>query len=259
MNHRGVNEKLRRQLLLTLLVLSYLLFSYSYFRGWWNSSLGSILLIFLSYLVWGKGFLKQIGLKLNLLTITKSIILAVIIAACSLLILKYIGNKNNIRIEYNSWLDYYHVLFYVFNEEIVLGAIFLFSIVQKWKIKPVVASLGLALFFSIIHYIFFKWIAADSGVLSITTLISLFLVGFVRNSLIIQTGHIGYSWGLHFGWVAIMFGSSHTYLNTNMYVAEPDSFNMYLGSTEMLIISLLLAGFTLVYWIKKPSSEIAQK
>jgi hypothetical protein len=158
--------------------------------------------------------------------------------------MKYIGNKNNIHVEYFNWRDYYHVMFYTLNEEIVLGAILLFTMVHRWKIKPMVASLCLALFFSLIHYVFYKWIFLDRGVLGIPALITLFLVGFVRNSLIIQTGHIGYSWALHFGWIAIMFGSNHTYLNTNMSVTEPERFNLYLGSTEMLIISIIMAFVT---------------
>jgi len=242
-------------LLFSLLILLYVIFSYNFLHGWWNSSIGSILIIFLSYLIWEKGFLKQIGLQLNLQTIAKSIILAVIITTCALLIMKYIGNKSNIQIEYPNWRDYYHDIFYTLNEEIVIGAILLFTLVNKWKIRPVVASLCLAVFFSLIHYIFYKWIFADRGVIGISTLITLFLVGFVRNSLIIQTGHIGYSWALHFGWIVIMFGSSHTDLNTNMVITEPETFNLYLGSTEMLIISIIMAGFFLAYWIKKYSSQ----
>ena len=243
--------KLRIPLLFTLLILIYVLFSYSFLGDWLYSSIGSILIIFLSYMIWGKGFLKLIGLQLNLQTITKSIILVVIIAGCSLLILKYIGNRNSIRIEYHNWRDYYHVMFYVLNEEIVLGAILLFALVSKWKIRPIIASLSIAILFSIVHYVFYRWIFADKGILGISTLITLFLVGFARNSLILQSGHIGYSWALHFGWVAIMFGSSHTYLQTNMYVTESERFNFYLGSTEMLIISIVLAGFFLAYWIRK--------
>ena len=243
--------KQRIPLLFTLLILIWILFSYSFLGDWLYSSIGSVLIIFLSYLIWGRSFLKQIGLKLNLLTIAKSIILAVIVAACSLLIMKYIGSKHNIRIEYHNWRDYYHVLFYVLNEEIVLGAILLFALVYKWKIRPLLASLCLAVLFSLIHYIFYKWIASESGILSISTLITLFLVGFVRNSLIILSGHIGYSWALHFGWIAIMFGSSHTSVDSTMYFSEPASFNLYLGSTEMLIISVMLAGLFLAYWIKK--------
>ncbi len=247
--------RLKIPLLFSLLILLYVLFSYSFLGGWLYSSIGSILIIFLSYLIWGKGFLKQIGLQLNLQIIAKSIILTVIITTCALLIMKYIGNKRNIQIEYYNWRDYYHVLFYVLNEEIVIGAILLFALVNKWKIRPVVASLCLAVFFSLIHYIFYKWIFVDRAVIGISTLITLFLVGFVRNSLIIQTGHIGYSWALHFGWIAIMFGSSHTSLNTSMYFTEAEIFNLYLGSTEMLIISIIMAGFFLAYWIKKYSPQ----
>ena len=91
----------------------------------------------------------------------------------------------------------------------------------------------------------------DRGILEITTLLTLFFVGFVRNSLILWTGHIGYSWALHFGWMVIMFGSMHIDLTTNLRVTEPNRFNLYLGSIEMLIISIIIAGLSLVYWIKK--------
>jgi hypothetical protein len=251
--------RLKIPLLFSLLILVYVLFSYSLIviSGFLNSSIGSLLIVLLSYLIWKKDFLKQIGLQLNQRIIAQSIILASIITFCSLLIMRYIGNKSNIQIEYYNWRDYYHVFFYVLNEEIVLGAILLFSLINKYKIRPVVASICLALFFSLIHYIFYKWIFADRGVIGIPTLITLFLVGYVRNSMIILTGHIGYSWALHFGWIAIMFGSGHTSLKTDMYFTEPDLFNLYLGSTEMLIISIILAGFFSVYWIKKYSSKHA--
>lgn len=243
--------RLRIPLLLTLLFLIYVLFSYSYLGDWLYSSIGSLLIIFLSFLIWGNGFLEKVGLQLNLQIFVKSIILVVIIAGCSLLILKYIGNKNDIRIEYYNWRDYYHVMFYVLNEEIVLGAILLFTLVYKWKIRPIVASICLAVGFALIHYVFYRWVFADRGILGISTLVTLFLVGFVRNSLILHTGHIGYSWALHFGWIAIMFGSRHTNLNTNMYVSELESFNIYLGSTEMLVLSIVMAGIFFAIWIKK--------
>jgi hypothetical protein len=133
----------------------------------------------------------------------------------------------------------------------VLGAILLFTLVYEWKIRPMIASAGLAIFFSLAHFVFYRWIFLDSGVLYISTLITLFAVGFVRNSLIILNGHIGYSWALHFGWIAVMFGSSHVNLNTHTYLGEPDRFNLYLGSPEMLFISLVLGLLFLLYWKKK--------
>lgn len=250
--------KLKNPFLFTLLVLVYVLFSYSFLGDWLISSLGSILIIFISYLIWGKGFLKQIGMQLNLKTIIKSLVLVVIIAGCSLLILEYIANKNTIRIAYNNWRDYYHVMFYVLNEEIVLGAILLFTIVYKWKIRAFVACICLAVVFSLVHFVFYRWIFTDRAALGISTLTTLFLVGFIRNSLIIHAGHIGYSWALHFGWIAIMFGTSHTYIESDLYVTEIERFNLYLGSTEMLIISIIMAGVFLAYWTKKhrPQHEL---
>lgn len=243
--------KLRNLLLFTLLIIIYVLFSYSFLGDWLYSSLGTLLIIFLSFLIWGNGFLQKIGLQFKLQTIVKSIILVVIVAGCSIILLKYIGNKNGIRIEYYNWRDYYHVLFYVINEEIVMGAILLFTLVFKWKMKALAASICVALGFALLHFVFYRWIFADRGMLGISTLVSLFLVNFVRNSLILHTGHIGYSWALHFGWIAIMFGSRHTYISTNMYVSELESFNTYLGSTEMLVLSIILAGLALAHWVLK--------
>ena len=243
--------RLRNPLLFTLLILIYVLFSYSFLGDWLYSSIGTILIIFLSFLIWGNGFLEKVGLQLNLETFVKSIILVVIIAGCSFLIMKYIGKKNDIRIEYYNWRAYYHVMFYVLNEEIVLGAILLFTLVYKWKVRPIVASICLAVGFALFHYVFYRWVFADRGVLGISTLMTLFLVGIVRNSLILYTGHIGYSWALHFGWIAIMFGSRHTNLNTNMYLSELESFNTYLGSTQMLVLSIIIAGVFLAYWLRK--------
>ena len=243
--------RLRIPLLFTLLILIYVLFSYSFLGDWLYSSIGSILIIFLSFLIWGNGFLEKVGLQLNFEIFVKSIILVVIIAGCSFLIMKYIGNKNDIRIEYYNWRDYYHVMFYVLNEEIVLGAILLFTLVYKLKVRPIVASICLAVGFALIHYVFYRWVFTDRGVLGISTLMTLFLVGFVRNSLILCTGHIGYSWALHFGWIAIMFGTRHTNLNTNMYLSELESFNTYLGSTQMLVLSIIIAGVFLAYWLRK--------
>jgi hypothetical protein len=164
--------------------------------------------------------------------------------------MKYIANKHNVQISFTNWRNYYHDIFYVLNEEIVIGALLLFALVNKRKIKPVIASVGLAAFFALIHFVFYKWIFKDRGIIEASTLTTLFLVGFVRNSLIFQTGHIGYSWALHFGWIIIMFGSMHIDLNSNLRVTEPERFNLYLGSIEMLIISIIMAGLSLTYWIK---------
>jgi hypothetical protein len=239
-----IQKSFLQKLWISLLLLSYVLLSYYFFAGWWNASIGTVLIIFFSFLIWGKDFLKVIGLKLNFIIIIKSLFFAAIATTCSLLVMKYIADKQNLTIQFSNWRDYYHDIFYILNEEIVLGALTLYLLVKKWKIKPIVASVGLAIFFSFMHYVFFRWIFADKGIIQIPTLITLFLIGLVRNNLILVKGHIGYSWALHFGWIVIMYGSIHG-------MNEPDCFNTYLGSFEMLIISSVIAVISIIHWIKK--------
>jgi len=254
-----MNQQLKKTIFLWLLLLSYGLLSYFFFGGWWNSSLGTLLILFFSYLVWKRDFLKQTGLQLKLSTILKSLLLAALTFVFSWLMMKYIAGKHDVVISTGNWQNYYHDVFYILNEEIVIGAILLFAMVGKWNFRPLVAALVLAVFFALIHFVFYKWIFNDRGNLSFMTLATLFLVGFVRNSLILQTGHIGYSWALHFGWMAVMFGSNHMFLAENTNVAEYDRFNYYLGSYEMLIVSILLAGLILLYWKKKEAAALQLK
>lgn len=246
-----MSVKFKRAVLINLLILSYLLFSYYALGGWWNSSAGSLLILFFSYLIWKKDFLKNTGLQIGSFTLIKTLLAAIIIIACSFLIMKHIANRNGVVIQFTNWRNYYHDVFYILNEEIVIGAILLFTLVDGKKIHPLLASTGLALFFSLIHFVFYRWIFDDRGIIHIPALTTLFLIGFVRNSLIIQTRHIGYSWALHFGWMVVMFGCKHLDKETGLLLGESEKFNTYLGSVEMLIISTIIALLTLLAWINR--------
>ncbi len=242
-----------------LLFLSYLMMSYYYFGGWWNSSVGTLLIIGFSYLIWGKEFLRIIGLHIDSKTFLKTIILTAIILCGATFLMKIIAERHHFVIRFSNWQNYYHDIFYIINEEIVLGAIVLSTMINRFKIKPIISSILLAVIFSTIHFIFYKWIFLERGTISVITLINLFLIGIVRNNLIIRTGHIGYSWALHFGWMAIMFGSSHiNTIDSNIRLSEPEKFNLYLGSVEMLIVCLILVTISLFHW-KKSEAETTKQ
>lgn len=240
----------KRFILFSLLGLSYGFLSYYYFGGWWHSSIGTIAIVTFSFFIWGNDFLRQTGLKMRPKIIFTSIVVAIILTFVTCLIMKYIGDKEGVLIKYTNWRSYYHDIFYILNEEIILGAMPLILLVHKWKLKPIIASTILALLFSVIHFAFYKWIFNDRGIIQMTTLITLFFVGIIRNNLIIQTGHVGYSWALHFSWMAIMFGSAHQFISNNSRVTEPDRFNLYLGSYELLIISTILVGLSIILLMK---------
>ena len=116
------------------------LFSYYYFGAWWYSNLGTIFILFLSYLIWGRGFLREIGLHLDAKIIVRALLLTGVILVCSFLMMEHLAGKQNVLIRSTNWRNYYHDIFYILNEEIVMGAIILFPLVRKWKIRPEMAS-----------------------------------------------------------------------------------------------------------------------
>jgi hypothetical protein len=233
------------------LLMSYLGLSYYYFGGWWNSSLGTALILFFGYLLWKKDFLRVCGLKVSARDLLRTAGLAILIIAASFLLVRYIGQKNEVALQFTGFRNYYHDVFYILNEEIVLGGITIFILINRLKIKPLLATVCLAGFFSLIHFVFYKWIFLESGQLTISTLVTLFMVAIVRNNLIIIYRHIGYSWALHFGWMVIMFGSRLYYVESGDALTEPERFNLLLGSHEMLILSCILAAMSLLHLIKK--------
>lgn len=238
------------------MVVAHLLLSYNYFGGWWNSAAGTMVIILLSYLVWEKHFPDRTGLRISAYDLLKTLALSVLLTTAAFLIMNFIARSQNISIQFTDWRNYFHDVFYVLNEEIILGAIPLMLMVRKWKMNPVVASLSLALLFSIIHFIFYRWVFLDSGIIRLTTLLTLFFIGVVRNNLILYTGHVGYSWALHFSWMAVMFGSSHEYLYGHSRLSEPERFNIYLGSFEMMVLSTLLFVISLIFLVRKGNARL---
>ena len=232
---------LRNRILILLLTGSYFLFSYYVFDGWWYSSIGSVLIIIFSYLIWGRNFKNVTGLGITLRILAKAIILAALIIIFSIIIIKHTASKNGVCIQYTGFVNYYHDIFYILNEEIVLGGIAIYLLREKCKLGRFTTSVALAMAFSLIHYIFYRWIFLESGIIKAETLLVLFLVGYIRNNLIIKYKHIAYSWALHFGWMVIMFGSCPCWINSGERLAEYECFNMFLGSDLMLILAGILA------------------
>jgi len=234
-----------------MLFLSYLLFTYYALGGWWHSSLGMALILFFSYLIWKKDYLKITGLKISVQAVICSFILALGLTVLFCFAMHYVAGKNGVVISLTGVFNYYHIFFYTLNEEIILGAIVIYLAVSKLKIKPILVSVLLASMFSIIHFVFYQWIFLERGTIGLSTLITLFMVGFLRNNIIIRTGHIGYSWALHFSWMVIMFGLFHSHFETDEKLLEFERFNLYLGSVEVLAVSCIAALLSLFLLKKK--------
>ncbi|MCP5061285.1 MAG: hypothetical protein GY936_02325 [Ignavibacteriae bacterium] len=73
------------------------------------------------------------------------------------------------------------------------------------------------------------------------------MVGIIRNNLILKFGHVGYSWALHFSWVAIMFGCSFYDPMSKVPLSQTERFNSLIGNEITIGISIVLGiGTTLL-------------
>ncbi|MBN1183951.1 MAG: hypothetical protein JXB49_16785 [Bacteroidales bacterium] len=241
-----MNSRILKILWITLLSISYGGLSYCGPYDWRLSSLGTMGIAGFGYLAYKKDFQTALGLKMNWKSILLSFILLAVFVFGTYYLMKYIGNSKGIILYPGNYKNYYHIFFYTLNEEIVLGGILIYILKVKWKIRPIPITFSLALFFASLHYIFYRWVFIFHTNLHIFTLITLFFVGVLRYLFILKTNHIGYAWALHFGWMVLMFGGNHLYISTNERLNEPQLFNIYLGSYEMLGISFFLAS---IYFI----------
>ena len=235
-----MNKKFIRTIWITLLAFSYMGFTYSGAYGWALSSLGTVLILFFGFLYYRKEFQVALGIGMNWKSVLLSFILAIVFTSGAFLLIKYIAGNHDIKIYPGNYKNYYHIFFYTLNEEMILGGILIYILKVKWKIKSIQIAFGLALFYACLHFVFYKWMFLFHTNLHILTLATLFFVGALRNMLILTTKHIGYAWALHFGWMVLMFGTSHFYISNNERLSEPQLFDTYLGSYEMLGISFLL-------------------
>lgn len=245
----------KKRSLISLIILAHLSFSYYYFPWFFSAFVGSISIIILSYFTWKKNFRFWIGLQLKNKEYLISFVLFFVFLSGSFLLIKTISETQNIQLITGNYKNLIHSLFYTLNEEIVVGALLLKGIKYYRKKMPEwLISVGTAFLFSGIHFIFFRWIFNNQGNIGLTALTSLFFTGIIRNNLILKTGHIAYSWALHFGWIYIMLGSSHYNYSSKIFLNDFERFDIYLGDYRTLIICLILAGLSFIYLNKSTSS-----
>jgi hypothetical protein len=254
-------SKRLRIIALALVLVFYCTLTYG---ARWISVAGSALIILLARCVWSKNGIQVIGLKIPRHQIDISLFLFGVVLICSFQIINVITMREGVIFvpvyENQEWLSLLvHTIGQTLNEEMVLGALFLRAIQNRFKsTHPFVTSIGVTLTFSLLHYAFYglrppEWV--NYGILSATTLISLFAMGVARNNCILSTENIGYAWALHLGWnVAFIDGSfyssaSHTKL------AEPSMFNLILGDRYLVVVAVVLMALSFLLFVKGSSKR----
>jgi len=238
----------------SLLVAAFLCLTYVPAPGWWVSPAGSALIVAAGRLAWPRTWRQWLGLSFDAGQARRAGLLLVLTLAGSLsLILPIAGSRGIIWrpffAESRTWLRHFHTAGQTLNEEIVLGAVLLAALRPIFRGRPLlVLAVTVAAAFSALHRVFYRCVLPPNrGNLAAMTLGSLFLVGVIRNHLILRSGHIAYSWALHLGWNAVFFRGE--FADADVRLNEPACFNLFLGSPiSFCAIVVATAGFLYFDW-----------
>lgn len=135
-----------------------------------------------------------------------------------------------------------------FNEEMIVGALLLNSLKSKFKVNnELILSAIVASVFCLMHFALYKFRPIQPReLLSLIALLSLFMVGLIRNLLILRTGKITYSWVIHLSWNLLFFNSIMLQSN-GKNVSEPGRFNLILGDWRVMLL-LSIITFLVIFW-----------
>ncbi len=145
--------------------------------------------------------------------------------------------------------NYLYYLPETFNEEMLIGALLLLGLERRFKkSEKNFIAIGVAIIFSLMHQGLFKWSPVQSGeLLTLTTIVTLFFVGILRNSLILKTRNIAMSWAIHISFNMVFFSGLFINGKTGNFPGEPEVFNIVFGNLTMLISTGLIASISIIW------------
>lgn len=216
--------------------VTFALLTYIPDYGWWPSLGGTALMIWICRHWLGDDWRKRLGLSGVSGEWLRSAYLFFVLLLTFALYGKFILEENALRYYSNYEIGisayYLHTCAQVFNEEIALGAIPLLCTTQTLNVRiRIILGLVLALFFPLLHLLLFEWSPFVTGTqvpLSGLSLLSMFFVAVIGNSLILRRNHLGFTIALHLAWNILFAGGIVS--GDRGALNETELFNLTIGN-----------------------------
>lgn len=242
--------------------------------GWIFSLLSSVLILYFMSIRDPDKWKQKLGIDFELNDIWKFSICITLLLILSYFVVDYVSMLNGYDFKpklfhYKTYLGstypFHYILanylYYIpetFNEEILIGALILFGIERKFsKINNNCIAIIVALFFSLMHQALYKWSPVQPGeLLTLTTIITLFFVGLLRNALILKTRNIALSWAIHLSFNIVFFSGFFIDIETLNYPSEPEVFNIVFGNFTTMTLTGLLALASMIWLNNNKSNKV---
>ena len=260
------SEIIKKTILILLFIVVYFFSTYKPRIFIYGSIIGTIVLIYLAKIIWIKDWKKKLGIEMDLKLFLISISIMILMLFGSYQMIQKVSIEN--KLFYNPFFSIIeeYSFYYLFgnfiyrigqtmNEEFVLGGLILLGLKNKFhKINPLVIFLIASLLFSFLHLIFYFFFQSDKTnpmSLELITLVVLFLIGLLRNNLILITNNIGIAWAIHFGWNINMFNHYFLINDPSVILTELEIMNTFLGNGIIFRIAIFLSLLSTVILYKK--------
>ncbi|NCB06529.1 MAG: CPBP family intramembrane metalloprotease [Bacteroidia bacterium] len=233
--------------------------------GWMFSLLSTILIICFMRIRDPEEWNQKLGINFKKNDIRRFVIITILISVLAFFIVDYVSMLDGYIFKpklfyYKTYLgsnypfhyvlaNYLYYLPETFNEEMLIGALLLLGLERRFKKSDKnFIAIGVALIFSLMHQGLYKWSPVQSGeLLTLTTIVTLFFVGILRNSLILKTRNIAVSWAIHLSFNMVFFSGLFINGKTGKFPNEPEVFNIVFGNLPMLILTGLLASISIIW------------
>jgi len=260
----------RRAGFVTLAILAWLGMTYNpgmRWSGWWLSGIGTLCILACARAAWPGAWATRVGLRMSRVELLRSVGLLAAVTTIASVIVTAIARAKTIT--FDPWITtphevpwYLHTVAQTLNEEMLLGAVLLGGIRRRLpRTSPLRISIGVAAAFALFHLAFYGARTPEMpnyGVLSAATLLALFLVGIVRNNLILATGHVGYAEAVHLGWNAIFLGGAFRWAGEGgAAMTEPERFDAFVGSPAVIVLGAV--GAVATAWLLRRNGDAASR
>ena len=240
-------------------VAGYALMTYNLFSAWWASLAGTALILWFARLARPGDWIERTGLRVPAHAAAFAIVLCAGCAALALVLIDRATAAAGVGFSAFSEFEGWHLRALAtagqtLNEEIVLGALLLWMVSTRWKgALPITIAVAVAALFAVFHLGFYALrpeSVVNQGLVGLPALLSLFAIGVLRNDLILGTGHVGYAWGIHFGWNLVFFNSGYARADGSGALDEPEMFNSVLGDPLTLTV-IVAAAISRLLWQRR--------
>lgn len=218
----------------TALCAAAYLIPYFHLSTWWRFIPSTGIILLTGAVVFRGGALRFFGLQLT----ARDVVTTLALFGIALLASRYV---------LSSYVETYlevvraptvrarvHQFFQVLNDELVMRAALL-TLVLGVMPRPKVAIISLAILFAVAHWLFY---GLGGVALEPSTLLTLFALGVIGNTLFVAYGHIGYGLALHYAWNFYRFNTRY-YLDGRR-LREGETFNYIEGNPWVLGVSMIL-------------------